>query len=391
MSFPNTGVRSGSRVSSYSDRPGSSRGIGRMRTLLSYVDFTLLGVLGALSVLSVTMVLAATHGPRTTTNDYFFMQRQMLYISMGILVMVAVTVFDYRRLLDWWRPIYAVGLAGLMAVLVLGTEAKGAQRAFSIAGFQLQPAEIMKIALVIAISAYLSQEEIRLETILKAMLLAGIPVGLIFLQPDLGTSLVVGILLLALLLVAGAPKKVMFGLLGAALMAAAILLSSNILDDFQKARLTNWVNPENVPANLRYNTEQSQIAVASGGLTGQGLMKGGQTSNGFVPEQQTDFIFTAVGEELGFVGAIFTLSLYGVLLWRVLRTAQLATDRFGGLIAVGIFSILLFQIFENIGMSLGIMPVTGIPLPYMSYGGSSTLVAFTFMGLIQNIHMRRFT
>lgn len=391
MSYTTTGAHSRPSSAAHRRGSGSSGGLDRLRGLLPYVDFILVGVLGALSLLSVVMVLAATHGPRTTTNDFFFMQRQIIYISMGVAAMVAVASFDYRRLLDWWRPIYAVGLLGLVAVLILGTEAKGAQRAFSMAGFQIQPAEFMKVALVVAIPAYLSQVEMSLETIVKAMLLAGVPVGLIFLQPDLGTSLVVGILLLAVLLVAGAPKKVMFGLLGAAILAAAVLLSSNILDDFQKARLTNWVNPENVPANLRYNTEQSQIAVASGGLTGQGWMKGGQTSNGFVPEQQTDFIFTAIGEELGFVGAVGALSLYGVLLWRVLRTAQLATDRFGGLIAVAVFAILLFQIFENVGMSLGIMPVTGIPLPYMSYGGSSTLVAFSFMGLIQNIQMRRFT
>ncbi len=151
------------------------------------------------------------------------------------------------------------------------------------------------------------------------------------------------------------------------------------------------MNPDALTANQRYNTEQSQIAVASGGLTGLGLLEGPQTSNGYVPEQQTDFIFTAIGEELGFVGAASVLALYGFLFWRILRAAQLSRDAFGTLLCVGVFCMLLFQLFENIGMSLGIMPVTGIPLPFMSYGGSSILVAFVLAGLVLSVHMRRFS
>ena len=356
-----------------------------------HLDWSVVAVLGALSVVSVVMVLAATHGYRTTTNDTYFMVRQAIFVVLGFGLMFAFASFDYRRLRELWPFIYGAGMISLVFVMVFGISAKGTQRGFAVAGLQLQPSEFMKVAVIISLAAYLADSELDLRRTLGALVLVGVPVLLILAQPDLGTALVFGAITLGMLLVAGVPARIMLGLLLIAALGAGAVLTSDVLEEYQKARLTGFVNPDALTANERYNTEQSQIAVASGGLTGLGLLQGPQTSNGYVPEQQTDFIFTAIGEELGFVGAATVLALYGFLFWRILRAAQLSRDAFGTLLCVGTFSMFLFQLFENIGMSLGIMPVTGIPLPFMSYGGSSILVVFVLAGLVLNVHMRRFS
>lgn len=356
-----------------------------------HLDVSVLVVLGLLSVVSVVMVLAATHGPRTTTNDTFFMVRQATFVVVGAGLMMLVATIDYRRWREWAPGIYVLGILSLVFVMLFGISAKGTQRGFAVAGFQLQPSEFMKIAAVVVLAAFFADRGRDLRTTLVGLVVIGVPVVLILMQPDLGTALVFGAITLGVLLVAGVPARVMLGMLLLASLGAGIVLTSDVLADYQKARLTNFVNPDALGADERYNTEQSQIAIASGGLTGQGLLQGGQTSNGYVPEQQTDFIFTAIGEELGFVGSATVLLLYGFLLWRILRAAQLSRDAFGTLLCVGVFCLVLFQLFENVGMSLGIMPVTGIPLPFMSYGGSSILVAFILMGLVLSVHMRRFS
>ncbi len=356
-----------------------------------HLDWSVVVVLGALSVVSVVMVLSATHGPRTTTNDTYFMVRQAVFVVLGFGVMVAVAAFDYRRLREWWPFVYGGGIVSLVFVMLFGISAKGTQRGFALGGLQVQPSEFMKVAVIVALAAFLADSELDLRRTLGALVLVGVPVVLILAQPDLGTALVFGSITLGMLLVAGVPTRIMVGLLLVAALGAGTILTSDVLDEYQKARLTNFVNPDALSPDERYNTEQSQIAVASGGLTGQGLLKGPQTANGYVPEQQTDFIFTAIGEELGFVGSSTVLALYGFLFWRILRAAQLSRDAFGTLLCVGTFCMFLFQLFENIGMSLGIMPVTGIPLPFMSYGGSSIIVAFVLAGLVLNVHMRRFS
>jgi rod shape determining protein RodA len=356
-----------------------------------HLDWSVVVVLGLLSVVSVVMVLAATHGYRTTTNDTYFMVRQALFVVLGFGLMFAVAAIDYRRWKEWWPAVYGLGLLSLVFVMIFGISAKGTQRGFAIAGLQLQPSEFMKVAVIIALAAYLADTELDLRRTLGALVLVGVPVVLILAQPDLGTALVFASITLGMLLVAGVPARIMLGLFLIAALGVGAVLTSDVLEDYQKDRLTGFVNPDALTADERYNTEQSQIAVASGGLTGLGLLNGPQTSNGYVPEQQTDFIFTAIGEELGFVGAASVLALYAFLFWRVLRAAQLSRDAFGTLLCVGTFCMLLFQVFENIGMSLGIMPVTGIPLPFMSYGGSSILVAFVLAGLVLNVHMRRFS
>ncbi|MGY6500371.1 MAG: rod shape-determining protein RodA [Acidimicrobiales bacterium] len=369
-----------------------SRRSDRSNSPWHHVDLLFLFTLAAISVIGVVVVLAATHGPRTTTNDTYFMVRQGMFVLLGATVMFIVASIDYRKYAEWWAPIYGLGLVSLLAVSLFGTEAKGAQRGFEMAGFMAQPSEFVKVAIIIALAGFLAMDPTNHDwrRTAAALGLVGVPVLMIVMQPDLGTAMVFGAITLAMLLVAGIPGRQMAALLAMAIVGGVLLVTSPVLEDYQRERLTTFINPDS-DAEARYNTEQSQIAIANGGITGQGLLRGGQTANGYVPAQETDFIFTAVGEELGFIGASLVLSLYGFLLWRILRAAQLARDTFGTLICVGVFALLLFQLFENVGMTMGIMPVTGIPLPFMSYGGSSIMMAFVMAGLVLNVHMRRFS
>ena len=357
-----------------------------------HVDWILVASTVAVALLGVVMVYSATRGTDDDPTTYF-LQRQAMFVVIGVGLMAAMAAFDYRRLRDWAIPIAGAALFLLFAVLTpLGTESKGIQAWFEVAGFQLQPAELAKLALIIGLAAFLTleKEDIdgkRLATILG---ISAVPMALIMLQPDLGTVLVFGVMSLAIVFVAGARPRHFAVLLLIGIIGTIGILISNVLADYQQDRLTNFANPELNADGSGYNQQQSQTAISAGQLRGQGLFEGTQTGLGFVPEQHTDFIFTVVGEELGFVGGAIVLGLLTVILWRVWRTAQLARDEFGMLVCVGVLAMLTFQVFENIGMTMGIMPVTGIPLPFMSYGGSSILTAFAAIGLVLNVHIHRF-
>jgi rod shape determining protein RodA len=232
--------------------------------------------------------------------------------------------------------------------------------------------------------------------VLMLLGICGAPMFFVLLQPDLGTTLVSVAVTFALLLVAGVRPRVLGVLAVAAVLVTTLVLTSGLLKEYQVARLTTYVRQDQRATSAqdeetRYNLEQSKLAIGSGGLTGKGLFQGPQTRNKFVPEQRTDFIFTAVGEQLGFVGSAGLLSVLGLIVWRVWRAAQLARDEFGMLLCTGIMVMLVIQIFENVGMTMGIMPITGIPLPFLSYGGSALLTAFVAMGLVLSVHMRRFS
>ena len=257
---------------------------------------------------------------------------------------------------------------------------------------QLQPSELAKVGLVIVLAWYISRQPavLPLRSVAVALALAALPMGLILLQPDLGTMLVFVVTVMGMLLVGGIRPKHMVVLLLFGAIGVTAILSSGTLEDYQTDRLKVFVDPEGVDEQVRYNLAQAQIAISSGGMLGQGWGEGSQTQLDFVPEQQTDFIFTAVGEELGFVGAGLLLILYAVMSTRILRAAQLARDRFGMLLATGALCVLAFHVFQNVGMSMGIMPITGIPLPLMSAGGSSTLAWFVLLGLVLNVRMRRY-
>ncbi|HET6774310.1 MAG TPA: rod shape-determining protein RodA [Acidimicrobiales bacterium] len=359
-----------------------------------HVDLVLLMCTAAVSALGALMILSSTRGTDPDVYDLSFLRKQVFFLVMGVIGMVLVTLVDYRRLRDFaWLP-YAVGLV-LLALVVspLGTEQRGTQAWFQLGSFQLQPAELAKVTVVLAVAALLAGSEVplRVHRVGLTLLVFGVPTALIMLQPDLGTALVFVAIATGMLLIAGARARHVVVLTAVGVIAVVGVLTSDVLETYQRDRLTGFLDQDGTDLQAEaYNLDQSKAAIASGSTSGKGLFEGTQTRLGFVPEQHTDFIFTAVGEELGFVGSATVLGLLALMCLRIWRTAQIAHDRLGMLICVGVLSMLVFQIFQNVGMTMGIMPITGITLPFMSYGGSSVLASWLAIGLVLNVHMRRF-
>lgn len=360
---------------------------------LRHLDVVLVVCTMALAALGVLMVFSATRGPESDPETSFFM-KQALYVVFGFGVMMVVTLIDYRRIRDFAWVIYGGAILLLFGVLSpFGSQVNGAQAWFDLGPFQLQPAEFAKLAIIVTLGALLAEwaGDIDLKRLGILTGLCGLPMVLIMLQPDLGTVVVLIAIVLGMLLIGGLRFRYIVALSIIGFIGVIGAFNSSVLDQYQKDRLTGFLDPGSDVQATTYNVNQSQTAISNGGVTGEGLFEGRQTALGYVPEQQTDFIFTAVGEELGFVGGAVVIGLYGVIIWRVWRTAQLSRDLLGTLYCVGVLSLLVFQVFENVGMAMGIMPVTGIPLPLLSYGGSSTLMTFAAIGLVLNVHMRRFS
>ena len=357
----------------------------------------LIGVTLLLAVYGLLMVYSATHQSLETLGEDpgFYLKKQAAFTMLGAIVLVLSTVFDYRLAKVYAPILYGVtALLLLMVLTPLGSETAGAQRWISLPGFQFQPSEVAKVVLIAMLAAYLSEirvhGDLKLEHVWRAAGLALLPMILVFLQPDIGTSMVFAVLVVALLVVAGAKPKHIGVLALAALLGIFAAFRLGIVQEYQVDRLTGFLDPARDPERVGYNKAQSEIAIGSGGLFGSGYGAGTQTNLDFVPEQHTDFIFTVVGEEFGFVGAVVLLTLYGMLLWRGFRTALISRDTFGTLLALGVTTMLAFQIFVNIGMTIGIMPITGIPLPFLSYGGTALITNSLAVGLLLNVHMRRF-
>jgi rod shape determining protein RodA len=359
-----------------------------------HVDVVLLVCGAAVSALGALMVLSSTRGTDPDVYDLSYLRKQVLFLAMGVVGMVLVTLVDYRRLRDFaWLPYAVVMVLLVLVVSSLGSEKRGTQAWFQIGAFQLQPAEFAKVVVILAVAALLASSDVplRARTIGLALLLIALPTALIMLQPDLGTALVFVAITMGMLLIAGARARHIVVLTAVGVIGVVGVLNSDVLEDYQRARLTTFLDSEGQDVQAEaYNSDQSVAAIASGGTSGKGLFEGTQTRLGFVPEQHTDFIFTAVGEELGFVGSATVLGLLALMCVRIWRTAQIARDRLGTLICVGVLSMLVFQIFQNVGMTMGIMPITGITLPFMSYGGSSAIASWLALGLVLNVHMRRF-
>lgn len=358
-----------------------------------HVDITLVAAVLAIAGLGVLMVYSATLR-RIEGDPAFFLRRQALFALLGVGVMVLVASIDYRVFRDFAPQLYVGILVLLLLVLSpLGSNRRGAQAWFQIGGFQFQPSELAKVALIVCIAAYGSvhRGDLNARRVLTVLALAAGPMVLINAQPDLGTVLVFVAILLGTLLVGGARPRHMAALGLVGLVAVVAVFQLGLLKEYQKDRLGAFLEPSDNTLSSTYNLNQSKIAIANGGLTGKGLFEGTQTKLAFVPEQHTDFIFTVVGEELGLVGAGLLLIAFAVLVWRIWRAAALAKDLCGTIVCVGVLSMFVFQIFENVGMTMGIMPITGIPLPFMSYGGSSTIACFAAIGLVLNVHMRRFS
>jgi rod shape determining protein RodA len=359
-----------------------------------HVDLVLLASAAAVSALGALMILSSTRGADPDVWDTTYLRRQILFLAIGIVGMVLVTLVDYHRLRDvaWLPYLLTVGLLALVLSPV-GSERRGTQAWFQLGSFQLQPAELAKVAVILAVASLLASADVPLRArwLGLALLTIAVPVGLILLQPDLGTALVFIAITMGMLLIAGARARHIVMLSAVGVVAVVFVLNSDVLEDYQRDRLTNFIDPEGQDIQGEaWNGEQARAALASGGTAGKGIGEGTQTRLGFVPEQHTDFIFTAVGEELGFVGSATVLGLLALMGVRIWRTAQIARDRLGMLICVGVLAMLVFQVFQNVGMTTGIMPITGITLPFMSYGGSSVVASWLAVGLVLNVHMRRF-
>ena len=351
----------------------------------------------AMTGIGIVMIYSAKHATLASQGlpSTFYVSRQLMALVVGVVALVAAAVIDYRHLRSYAAVLYAASLLLLVLVLTgLGTTAGGAQRWIEFGGFRLQPSEVAKVAVLVAVAAWIHERkgEPWLSTVAISLVLTMVPTALVFLQPDLGTSIVFVWLLAILFLVGSAPARYLVGLGLAGIAAAVGAVTQGILDPYQMARLTAFARAgdPSLDRTLRFQTEQSEIAIGSGQFLGKGLFEGTQTSLSFVPANHTDFIFTVVGEEFGFVGTSLVLTLFLVLIWRGLRIAILAKDLFGTLLASGVVAMLALQVFINVGVNVGIMPVTGIPLPFISYGGTSLIVWFGLVGLLLNVHMRRF-
>ena len=351
------------------------------------------------SVIGVVMVYTATRGPLLAEGDdpKSFLKKQGLFVVLGVITMVVVAVFDYRRLEPLATVLYWLIVLALVGVFVVGSSAQGAARWFSLGPLQLQPSEFAVLALILAVASYCArrdEEGLAWRDVFRLLIMAGIPIVLVLLQPDLGTAMIMVIVLLVMLAVAGLPIRILVMLLIGTLLVALVAVEGGLLHHYQIARLTTFLNPNNKSTNpyvqsAIYNLQEAKNAIGSGGLLGSGIGHGAQTNLGYVPEQQTDFIFTAVGEQLGFVGAVGLLSLLGVIAWRVLHAAVVSRDIFGRLVCAGLFAFIAFSVFQNAGMTMGIMPITGIPLPFVSYGGTAVLVFFGAVGLALSVGARR--
>jgi rod shape determining protein RodA len=351
-----------------------------------HVDGILIGAVSVIAIMGAFMVYSAT---RLSDGKSDLIWRHLAFIAVGFVLMAAASLVDYRRLAEWWPAIYVVSLVALVGVLTpLGATINGTSGWYRLGSLSFQPAELAKVGTILAVAAYLgTADRVDLRRLATALVLLGLPLGLVLLQPDLGSALVFAAIAMGMLVVGGVRFRYLAVLVLLAVGVVAGMLAAGVLDEYQQERLSTFLSTD----GQSYNVTQAQTAISSGGLTGYGFGEGPQTRGGFVPVQESDFIFTVVGEEFGFLGSALLVGLFGVVIWRIWRAAQLAQDSTGMLLCVGILSMLLFHVFENVGMTLGIMPVTGIPLPFVSYGGSSVMVSFLAIGLVESVHMHRFS
>lgn len=388
------------QVSGYGPaRAGWTRLLAR-DSLARRLDWPILFSALALSMIGSILVFSATRN-RTEINQgdpYYFLIRHLMNTGIGFALMIGTVWVGHRTLRTAVPLLYGASLFLLLLVLTpLGSTVNGAHSWIVIGGgFSLQPSEFVKITIILGMAMLLAARVDAGDkpypdhrTVLQALGLAAVPMLIVMLMPDLGSVMVMVIIVLGLLLASGASNRWVFGLLGAGTLGAIAVWQLHILDEYQIARFAAFANPSLDPAGVGYNTNQARIAIGSGGLTGAGLFHGSQTTGQFVPEQQTDFVFTVAGEELGFVGAGLIIVLLGVILWRACRIARETTELYGTIVAAGIVAWFAFQSFENVGMTLGIMPVTGLPLPFVSYGGSSMFATWVAVGLLQSIRVQR--
>jgi rod shape determining protein RodA len=378
------------RPEPFAVRPGIAERLG-----LPYMDAPL--AISAIALVAfgvITLAQATAHD--VAGNPHYYVNRQAIYGVLGVLGMYLLTRIDYSRFRELRVGIYTFLFVSIALVFVFGFAARGSRRAFELPFFSFQPSELGKVLLVLALAGFMidgARSGSERQRTVRYLCLGLAPAALVFLQPDLGTALVFGAITLAVMYVGGvrwthfASIGATFVALTAAILVVAPAIGVPILKGYQEQRLTSFAHPSADPANAGYQQNQAKIAIGSGQMTGRGD-RATQTRLDFVPERSTDFIFAVIGERYGFMGAALVLSLYALLIWRALRIVTLSKNSYGTLVAGGIAGMLLFQVFVNVGMNLGIMPITGIPLPLMSYGGSSVLATFLAIGVLQSVHVQ---
>ena len=368
----------------------------RRSSVVSGFDPVLTGAVSALLVMGTLLVYAATREWYSANglDPQYYLKRHVINIIIGLALAWGTTIIDYRLLRAYTPYIWGLGVFGLLFVLIpgVGSEVNGAKAWIRLpAGFQIQPAEIAKISIIIGIAMLLSErthnsDEPTHQDVLKALGVAAIPILLILAQPDMGTVFIISASVVTMLAVSGAPTRWIIGLILLAVIGGFVATKAGVISDYQVKRLQSFVDPNADSQGAGYQLRQARITVGSGGLIGTGLFNGPQTNGRFVPEQQTDFIFTVAGEELGFLGSGLIIILLFTILMRAFGIARRSTDPYGTLVCTGVIAWFAFQIFENIGMTLGLMPMTGVPLPFLSYGGSSMFANLIGFGLLQNVH-----
>ncbi len=341
-----------------------------------------------IACIGIATVHSATHGVSSTVN---YTLRHAAWVGVGLIFLFIAVLIDYQLLVRFAYPLYAVSLGLLALVLVFGKTVGGAQRWLTLGGFTFQPSELVKLMLILALAKFFNDREGQVKDV-KCLIIASIlvlvPMALVIQQPDLGTALLFMPILFTLVCIAGVPSKYLAKMTG---LGLAVLPSFwFILKDYQKDRLLVFWNPDIDPLGAGYSINQSRIAIGSGGIFGKGWLAGTQTQLRFLPENRTDFIFSGIGEEFGFVGVLFLLGLYAFIVMRGIRIAKESKDVGGSLIAAGVSAMLVLHVFINVGMATGILPVVGMPLPLVSYGGSATVSTLAAIGLLINIRIRRF-
>jgi len=378
-------------------RPTFNRRRARQNPLLNF-DPILTAAVVALLIFGTLLVYAATRNwyAAAGLDPQYYLKRHIINIVIGVLLAWGTTVIDYRLLRAYMPFVWGIGVFGLIIVLIphLGSTVNGAKAWISFpGGFQVQPAELAKISIIVGMSMVLAErthgrDDPGHQDVLRALAIAAIPVILILLQPDMGTVFIISAAIVAMIAVSGAPSRWVVALLLVAVIGGFTAVKVGVINDYQLKRLQSFVNPGADSQGSGYQLRQARITVGSGGLIGTGLFNGPQTNGRFVPEQQTDFIFTVAGEETGFLGCGLILLLFGTIIIRAFSIANRTNDPFGRLVCTGVIAWFAFQIFENIGMTMGLMPMTGVPLPFLSYGGSSMFANLIGIGLLQNVHAR---
>jgi rod shape determining protein RodA len=364
------------------------------RRLLPVDPLLLLAAVGLVAYSA--WVLSSATSDDIPGQPYFYVYRQVAYGLIGVALMLLVSRLDYSRIREWKSGLYAFMIASILFVYLVGGATRGSKRWVDFPFFKFQPSELGKVLLILALAGFVVDRVRRLqerETTSRVMLAAVVPAILVVAEPDIGSGMVYMVVALAVLFVAGTKWTHFVALTGLGTAAVVLVLVAapavgvDVLKPYQVDRLTAFLHPTDNPRKEGYQINQSLTAVGSGGKAGRGD-QATQTKLNFLPEHHTDFVFSVVGEEFGFIGAAIVLSLYALMIWRCLRVLTMAKNLYGALIAGGITAMLMFQIFINVGMTIGIMPITGVPLPLMSYGGSSVLVTFLAIGLLQSIYAR---